>query len=97
MFLIAFTWNYKSYIKSHLCLHYTFLISFNTARESDKSYMINHSVFWPLKTCIKKKSRCKFKIDTTTYSKSQSTTTYEDSKNKPSLYHKTGLISWTSK
>ena len=30
--------------------------------------------------------RCKFKIDKITYSKSQSRTTYDDSKNNPSLY-----------
>ena len=48
-FLIAFIENQKSYKKLHLCLHYTFLIFLNTARESDKSYMINHeNVFWPL-------------------------------------------------
>ena len=44
MFLIALTKNQKSYIKSYLCLHYTFLISFNIAREPDKSYMTNHVV-----------------------------------------------------
>ena len=48
IFLIAFIENQKSYKKSHLCLHYTFLISFNTARESDKSYMINHVVYFGL-------------------------------------------------
>ena len=48
-FLIAFIENQNSYKKLHLCLHYTFLIFLNTARESDKSYMINHeNVFWPL-------------------------------------------------
>ena len=32
--------NQKSYKNSHFCLHYTFLIFFNTSRESDKSYML---------------------------------------------------------
>ena len=36
----------ESYKKSHLCLHYTFLIFLNTARESGKSYK-SCSVFWP--------------------------------------------------
>ena len=31
-----------------LCLHYMFLTFFNTARESDKSYMINHVVYFAL-------------------------------------------------
>ena len=36
------------YKKPHLCLHYTFLIFLNTAREFDKSYMINHVVYFGL-------------------------------------------------
>ena len=31
-----------------MCLHYTFLIFLNTARESDKSYLINHVVYFGL-------------------------------------------------
>ena len=38
----------KLYKKSHLCLHYTFLIFVNSARESDKSYMINQVVYFGL-------------------------------------------------
>ena len=33
-----------------------------------------------------KEHRCKFKINKTTYSKSESRTTYDVSKNKPSVY-----------
>ena len=38
----------KLYKKSHLCLHYTFLILVNSARESDKSYTINQVVYFGL-------------------------------------------------
>ena len=40
--------NQKSHEKSHFVLHYTFLTFFNTASESDKSYMINHVVYFGL-------------------------------------------------
>ena len=46
--------NQNSYEKSHLCLHYALLISFNTAGESDKSYMINHAVHFGFSVfCVK--------------------------------------------
>ena len=40
-------------MKSHLCLHSTFLIFHNTAGEPDKSYMINHVVYFGLMTVSK--------------------------------------------
>ena len=48
-FLIAFIKNKKPYKKSHLCLYCTFLIVLNTVRGPDKSYMINHVVYFSLK------------------------------------------------
>ena len=39
-----------------------------------------------MKEHLLKEHRCNFKIDKITYSNSQSTTKYDDSKNKASLY-----------
>ena len=44
---------YKKSCKNHICvyfMHFLFILFFNTARESDKSYMINHVVYFDLKT-----------------------------------------------
>ena len=46
-----------------MCLHYTFLIFLNTARESDKSYMINHIAHFGLKAMIRVRVRI-YEIDT---------------------------------
>ena len=51
-FSIAFIQNQKSYKKPHLCLHYIFLIFLNTAKQSDKSYMINHVVYFGLNLIV---------------------------------------------
>ena len=42
----------KSYEKSYVCLHYIFLTFFDTERESDKSYVINHIVYFALNAMI---------------------------------------------